>query len=109
MAPAGNIAAFGLVWFASHKSQTLKKYHTQLMVGSGIALIQSLVQGLLPGLSWIFDSSPHVSAPSATSDYEAEDGVDDYEDTGDSADGVGSDEPVGDDEFADMQTGVFSN
>ena len=56
--PLGNLLAFAAAWLASHKWKRLEKYHTPIVVGSGLALIQSLVQTYLPGLAWLLDAEP---------------------------------------------------
>jgi hypothetical protein len=108
-APLGSLVAFGAIWYAAHKVSYTKRYHNQLMIGSGIALIQSLVQSVMPGLGWLFDSQPVFLAPVG-------DGLktvgDDMEvmDTEDLDAGL-EDSPaaVTDEDFSDLQQGVFAN
>lgn len=56
--PLGNVLAFIASWVLSHKWRRLERYHTPIVVGSGIALVQSLVQTYLPGLAHLIDAEP---------------------------------------------------
>lgn len=45
--------AFGALWFLAHRWKKLEKYHTPIVVGSGIAAVQGAVQTYLPQLGWV--------------------------------------------------------
>jgi hypothetical protein len=78
-APAASLATFGMIWYFAHKVDFTKKYHNQLMIGAGIAVIQSLVQSVLPGMNWLFDSAPIISLPPTNKVVAPTDGFDDLE------------------------------
>lgn len=53
---AGAIAAagtFATAWWGAHRVQQLEKYHHPIVVGSGLAAIQSLIQIYLPAIGWM--------------------------------------------------------
>jgi hypothetical protein len=58
---AGSLAAAGAMYFACTQVSDLKKYKTAVLVGSGIAITQSLLLAVAPQLGWLFD----VGAPRA--------------------------------------------
>jgi len=66
---AGAIAAigtFGAAWFGAHRVKFLEKYHHPIVIGSGLAAIQSLIQLYMPKLGWmISDCSPELAAGKA--------------------------------------------
>lgn len=45
------VGAFGAAWWGAHKVKFLEQYHDAIVVGSGLAAMQSLVQLYLPKLS----------------------------------------------------------
>lgn len=54
-----SIGSFAAAWFGAHRVKFLEAYHHPIVVGSGLAAIQSLVQIYLPKLGWILgDPSP---------------------------------------------------
>lgn len=58
-----SISAFAASWFGAHRVQALAKYHDAIVVGSGIAALQSLIQIYLPALGWVVsDASAEVAA-----------------------------------------------
>lgn len=64
--------AFLAAWFLAHKVKFLEKYQQPLVVGAGLATIQSVLQLYFPTLGWIVsDATPELSegasAASATS------------------------------------------
>lgn len=63
---AGAIASVGsflAAWWGAHRVKWLEKYHTPIVVGSGIAAIQSVIQLYLPRLGWVVsDASPDIAA-----------------------------------------------
>lgn len=52
---AGQLAAAGVMYFACTKVSDLKKYRTAVLVGSGIAVTQTLLLTVAPQLAWLFD------------------------------------------------------
>jgi hypothetical protein len=60
-----SIGAFAAAWFGAHRVKMLEKYHHPIVVGSGLAAIQSLIQLYVPALGWmISDASPELAAGS---------------------------------------------
>jgi hypothetical protein len=64
---AGMIASVGsfvAAWFLIHRVKWLAKYHTPLVVGAGIATLQTAFQTYLPMVGWVTDlPAPQVAAP----------------------------------------------
>ena len=62
---AGAVASIGsflAAWFLAHRVKWLEKYHTPLVVGSGIATGQSIMQLYLPRVGWIVsDATPELN------------------------------------------------
>lgn len=57
-----SIGAFLAAWLLAHRWKWLAKYQTPLMVGSGIAALQSLIQLYVPKLGWmVADASPELN------------------------------------------------
>lgn len=60
----GALAAGGsflAAWFLAHRIKAIEKYHTPVVVGSAIAMLQSLIQLYLPPIGWMLaDPTPHV-------------------------------------------------
>lgn len=109
IAVLSSILSLVVIAIATSKWNRLKKYNVAVW-GSSIGVLQSLVQTYIPGLSWLLDSSPqahgHISAPSVP---ETDDDMvylpaaTSTEEGGD--DGIAS---VGDDEDADLRSGIFA-
>jgi len=64
--------SFLAAWFLAHRVKFLEKYQQPLVVGAGLATIQSVLQFYFPTLGWIVsDATPELSesadAASATS------------------------------------------
>lgn len=60
---AASVGAFLAAWLLAHKWKWLSKWHTPLVVGSGIAAIQSLLQLYVPKLGWTLgDPTPEINA-----------------------------------------------
>lgn len=56
-----SVGSFTGAWLLGHKVKQLEKYHTQIIIGAGIAAAQSLIQIYFPRLGWIVsDASPEV-------------------------------------------------
>jgi hypothetical protein len=61
-----SIGTFATAWLGAHRVKTLEKYHDMIVIGSGIAAIQSLVQLYLPAFGWVVsDCSPQLGAAPA--------------------------------------------
>jgi hypothetical protein len=65
-AVGGNILGLLAAWYGAGKIKQLRSAQTAITVGSGIAVIQSIIQVYLPGLAWIFDAQETAAAPAAT-------------------------------------------
>jgi hypothetical protein len=60
---AASIGTFLAAWLLAHRVKMLAKYQAPLMVGSGIAAIQSLIQIYIPMLGWtVSDATPELGA-----------------------------------------------
>ena len=58
-----SIGSFAASWFGAHRVQALAKYHDAIVVGTGIATLQSLIQIYLPALGWVVsDATSEVAA-----------------------------------------------
>ncbi|HEY4266674.1 MAG TPA: hypothetical protein VGM94_00650 [Galbitalea sp.] len=56
-----SLASFFSAWFLAHRVKMLEKYHTPIVVGSGIAAAQSLIQLYIPRLGWmVSDATPEL-------------------------------------------------
>lgn len=66
------VATFAGAWFLAHRWKPLARYHTPLVVGAGIAAIQSVFQSYVPRAGWLFElpapaaAAPQLTAPVAT-------------------------------------------
>jgi hypothetical protein len=47
-----SIGSFVAAWTLAHKLKFLEKYHTPIVVGSGIAMLQTLLEQYIPRLGW---------------------------------------------------------
>ena len=57
-----SIASFLALWWGAHRVKWLEKYHTPLVVGSGIAALQSVLQLYVPKLGWmVSDATPQIA------------------------------------------------
>lgn len=69
--PLGNLLMAVAVYFASQK---WKKIREEAMIGSAVAVFQSLLQTYIPGLAWLIDAGgeapAQLAAPKATSGVE---------------------------------------
>ena len=62
-----SIGTFAAAWLGAHRVKYLEKHHDMVVVGAGIAAIQSLVQLYLPALGWVVsDCSPQLGSPAST-------------------------------------------
>lgn len=58
-----SLGSFAAAWFGAHRVRSLEKYHHPIVVGAGLAAIQSLVQIYLPMIGWIVsDATPDISS-----------------------------------------------
>jgi hypothetical protein len=58
-----SIGAFLAAWFLAHRWKWLARWQQPLVVGAGLAALQSLLQLYLPKLGWIVsDASPEIAA-----------------------------------------------
>lgn len=65
--PLGNAAAFGAAYFAGKKVARARPYQTEMLIGAGIALVQSLLETYLPGMAHFIDAG----APQAPANAQA--------------------------------------
>ncbi len=57
-----SLASFFALWWGAHRVKWLEKYHTPLVVGSGIAALQSVMQLYLPSMGWmVSDATPQIA------------------------------------------------
>jgi len=57
-----SVAAFLAAWFLAHRLKWTAQYQQPLVVGAGLALIQSLLQLYFPKLGWIVsDATPEIA------------------------------------------------
>jgi hypothetical protein len=57
-------AAAGAAWFLVHRVERIRQYHTPVVVGAGIAALQTAVQAYLPKYGWMV-SDHNITAPDA--------------------------------------------
>lgn len=58
-----SVGSFAAAWFGAHRVKYLEQYHHPIVVGSGLAAIQSLIQLYLPALGWVVsDAGPELAA-----------------------------------------------
>ncbi|MEK9208141.1 MAG: hypothetical protein AAB922_06655 [Patescibacteria group bacterium] len=107
----GNAATLAVLWYGASKISALRKYRLGLISGAGVAVVQSLVEFLMPKINFLFDApvqQVYIPASSGGDNIVALEPMDPYPDE----DGVPADQLEGDDENVDMdelQTGVFAN
>ncbi len=56
-----SLAAFVAAWFAAHRWKPLEKFHTPIVVGAGIAALQTLIQAYLPKVGQFMNLAPAAS------------------------------------------------
>lgn len=59
---AGAVAAFAASYYGAHRVSKLEPYHTPIVVGSAIAMVQTVMHTYLPALRWLF-ADDAASAP----------------------------------------------
>lgn len=62
---ASTFGAATVAWFAAHRIEKIARYHTPIVCGSGLAVIQSIVQAYFPKYGWIVrdHDAPSLPAP----------------------------------------------
>lgn len=81
-------ASFLAAWLLAHRVKVLERFHTPIVVGAGIATLQTAVQTWFPKLGWIVsDATPEVAAASTTAALPAATGDDDLMDVTNSEEG----------------------
>lgn len=68
-APHAGVAASGAsflaAWLLAHRVKFLERFHTPIVVGAGIALLQTAVQTWIPRLGWmVSDATPEIAVAS---------------------------------------------
>ncbi len=53
LGPAGGLAVFGALWYGTGKIVSLRKYRLELLVGSGLAVVQHTLAAMIPSLAWL--------------------------------------------------------
>jgi hypothetical protein len=62
-----SVGAFLAAWLLAHKWKWLAKYQMPLVVGSGLAALQSLIQLYVPKLGWtVSDATPELAGAGMT-------------------------------------------
>ena len=83
------LAASGLLYYATDYFGSLKKHREAILAGAGIALFETLIKALLPGMGWLIDAP---AAQSQLDNSDSEGGSVDFEGgeaiTGTNADGT---------------------
>lgn len=110
-----NAATFGTLWYASSKVKSLSNYQAGLLAGSGVALAQTVINALLPGLGRIiFDQPPVFVAPTSAGDTDFDEPMDDEAPTssGDDAIDENGEEIAAvegeEEQFDEFRQGVFN-
>lgn len=65
---AGAVAAIGAfiaAWWGAHRVKYLEKYHHPIVVGTGLATLQSLIQLYAPAFGKVLDVNPQLAPPPA--------------------------------------------
>lgn len=96
VAALSTVAAAAAAWLGAHRIKKLEPYHTPIVVGSGIAALQTAFQTWVPKYGWIVsDVRPSdygaqanpAQAPAAAEDWDEL--TTDLGSMGDAADGIG--------------------
>ena len=108
---AAKLATAGLLYYATDHFSSLKRHREAILAGAGIALFETLIKALLPGMGWLIDA-PATQSQLDSSDSEG--GSVDFEGgeaiTGTNADGTkyGPDgRPLADDVDSEFGSGIF--
>ena len=62
-----SVGSFAAAWYGAHKVKYLDQYHHPIVVGSGLAALQSLVQLYAPKLGWLVGDPLPTALPAASS------------------------------------------
>ena len=104
-----NAAAFGALWYASSKVKSLSNYQAGLLAGSGVALAQTIINALLPGLGRvIFDQPPVFVSPTGDFSDEEVNDEDPSESTTDDEDEISAVEGE-EEQYDEFRQGAFAN
>lgn len=72
--PLGNLAVLLGIYFAAKKWDKLRRHQEPAMIGSAIALLQSIIQTYLPGMAGWIDAQPALPSstprPTAAGDFQ---------------------------------------
>ena len=84
------LATAGLVYYASDKVGFMKARREAILAGVGIALFESLVRLMLPGMTFVLDAPTNVvkTVTDGMGDDELNDAADDFDDLGDEGGGI---------------------
>lgn len=52
-AALSSLVSFGAAWVLAHRVKAVARYHTPIVIGAGVASLQTLVQTYLPWLGWM--------------------------------------------------------
>lgn len=63
---AAAIGTFFAAWLLAHRVKFLEKYQTPIVVGTGIAAIQSLLQLFIPRIGWMVSDAQQYMTPGQT-------------------------------------------
>lgn len=79
---AAGVGSFLAAWLLAHRVKFLERFHTPIVVGAGIAALQSTIQLYFPKLGWmVADASPEIaSTTDTTTALPAPTAGDDFED-----------------------------
>lgn len=69
--PAASVGFLAMVWYLAEKLAFLRRYQNSVIVGSAIAVFQTLLSRYLPGVENLLNAAsyPVVQVPAATGDY----------------------------------------
>ena len=103
------LATAGLLYYATDHIGSLKRHREAILAGAGVALFETLVRALLPGMGWLIDApqAPQLDTGEVEGevDFEGGEAI-----TGTNADGTkyGSDgRPLADDVDSEFGSGIF--
>lgn len=64
-APLGALAAFGFAFYGAHRVSRLEKYHTPLVIGAALSLVQTVLVRYFPALTFVADAPAVAPVPPA--------------------------------------------
>lgn len=77
LSPLASVGLAALIWYIAEKWSTLRRHGTSVIVGSGIAVVQTVLNRYLPGIELLLNAGGQLGAPRAVGEY-VEDDDDDY-------------------------------